>query len=467
MSFIDQQINFKISELEEMLAFINSTLLPNDLAPESLTMINGLEIFFKNFPQFASQHPAVYQKLQQALVKLQWVALPGLALKAVLSMFTEHFAAMFEIPSYDLGQKFEAKLVSYIHPQRDEIKDQVKTILLHNKEVLTDEGVIIGTHEQSGTVQNWLNDYNQRLGTNKVDGLQITNYIVEHLRDYSPEDRRRVEILVHFYERLKYSSIDEDGVEDAFCYVDPVDQKQKVFHHGVVEDPMADNHPITAQIEDFKRSGLWPDSESSPTNVATTPPTPHITKLGPPAFAEATAGKPALTISVSADKPPLPPPPAKNLAIQAEPTTDFHPALTPRPINLDKTKLNQTSNEMLDEYNKLPVALSTIQQQIRVILERLSQDPKVISKILSSPEKVKDQGFVVAALLLASQRGELAADKNPDQLAGFIREILEQKLHWTAADSAKLGIRVGAILGGQYRTLAFYDKVEKQFKWHE
>jgi hypothetical protein len=52
-----------------------------------------------------------------------------------------------------------------------------------------------------------------------------------------------------------------------------------------------------------------------------------------------------------------------------------------------------------------------------------------------------------------------------EDLQKFIRELLEQKLGWSEDDSAKLGIRIGNILGEPYQGWAWYNQESGKFEW--
>ena len=117
-------------------------------------------------------------------------------------------------------------------------------------------------------------------------------------------------------------------------------------------------------------------------------------------------------------------------------------------------------------FNTLPVPMEDAQSKMRDILSRKDSDPNLVSQILANPEKVRDKAFVVAALLLQIPNSKFQIP-NKDDLKRYIRDILEIKLGWSAEDSAKIGIRIGKILGEGYRDIAYYNKTARKFEWEK
>lgn len=132
--------------------------------------------------------------------------------------------------------------------------------------------------------------------------------------------------------------------------------------------------------------------------------------------------------------------------------------------------------ELVSAFNALPIPLSSIQSTVSILAERERSQPYIIGQILANPARVRDKAYVVGALLLQIRnpksppalpaKGERAGEiRNKDEVKSYIRGILEGALGWSEEDSAKLGIRIGNMLGSGYRGWAYYNKASRRFEW--
>src|SRR3989339_67444 len=381
-------------------------------------LLRQLEPYFLgNRTKIIDKYPDFYQQWEGILILLRWINLASSTEAVILDLMENHWLEQYTIPFFDPWEKFELKLLGYLPQERDEFKVRVRRALLRNSQIITQNGVMIGTIEQAGTVSNWLNDYNQKLGTDAVDNVQFAEYITtsQNTADLSSAERRIVESLLYFYEQLKYSSASPEGMEEEVPFEDD-DGHFKIFSHGQVYDVTAD--------KEMQKASVW----SRDTGLLGTTPEP-------------TSSMPSTT-GASIVQPTQPAPPVTEQIVAPKPTL---PTISPAAIRAS--------------YNTLPISIDDLNQKIADIIKRSVAQPQLAEQILHSIAQVKDPVYVVSALLLLASKQTLAQGRSPQEL--------QNDLHWNSEDSAKMGVRVGAMLGGDYRGMAYYNQSNGKFEWRE
>lgn len=355
--------------------------------------------------------PELYEEWAQIFPILEWITLNSLREEEIVNLVEKNWSDVYEIPNYDPIEKFKVKCLGMLHEDRDALKARARVALLRNSEAITESGIVRGTREVRGITRNWLMDYNEKLGTGEIDKLQFIQYLTnsQNTQDLNERDRARLETLFSFYEHLKRSSSSLEGMEEEIPFVDE-NGRLKVFHDGYIDDadiPEAEFRKITQEL---KEAGVWIEDQTEMSNA----------KL-----------------------------PMSNQAQVQEPP----------------------DQSILASYNTLPIPLDAIRAKTIELKERLAQSPHIVEQILSRPESVKDNAYVVAALVLQVnvmnaklQMSNVKSMSNVPMRA-FIRDILETKLDWSAEDSAKLGIRIGNLLGEPYKGWAVYNKTTQLFEW--
>jgi hypothetical protein len=411
-----------------------------------LTRIKPLFERHQNILQ--SRNPEFHQEWEDIFIKLEWIRLHTLPEKRILDLMENNFIVIYDIPYYDLPRKFKTRMFWKPLDERDDFKHQVQEALLRNNQVLTKEDIVAGTHEQDGRVGNWIGDYNDKLGTGPVDNVKFSNYIVnsQNTADLSEQSREKLKILLTFYEYLKYSSLSLAGAEENVAFVDARDHKLKILADGELIEAKP-NKWLERAFELLGRG-----------------------KSGKQGIEETKAESGRLEVIAK-------------------------PRVEPRLKSGRSLPLKSGRNSMLTAYSQLPIPLAQIREKVVDLQKRVEINPKILEQVLDNPGKVRDKAYVVAALLLAAKRGDLvslldrdlvrradqvtSADldrdmvRRADQVTSadqvttvqFIRDILEKNLGWSAEDSAKIGIRIGNILGGEHKGLAYYDKGEGVFRW--
>ncbi|MBI4359657.1 MAG: hypothetical protein HY564_01000 [Candidatus Jacksonbacteria bacterium] len=398
--------------------------------PEAKEFAEVLERVLAKHPEIEQTEPELFYRLQKDLILLKFVALTLISEKEALVLIEEYYADHHDIPYYDIWVKTRARLGGMIlFEERDELKKKIRDALLRNNQILTQNGVVFETKERKGTVRNWLLDYHRAVGTDIADSLQITQYInnSQNTADLSQEERYRIAVLVHYYERLKRSSFTIDGLEGTQIF-EGEDGHTYVLKDGELED-IDSNKELNKIIKELQEQGLWPKEDG------TEPRTPK-------AFG---AGSNADVVAVAQTQP------------------------------LDQS--------ILASYNTLPVPLDAIKAKTVELQGRIVREPQILEQILENQGSVKDKAYVVAALILRITNYELSPRSGPhtdsalrripfagritnkEKLKQWIRETLEDKLGWSDEDSAKLGIRIGNLLGEPFKGWAAYNKTTGRFEW--
>ncbi|HBH46762.1 MAG: hypothetical protein A2445_00010 [Candidatus Jacksonbacteria bacterium RIFOXYC2_FULL_44_29] len=433
-------------------------------------LLRQLEPYFLgNRTKIIDKYPDFYQQWEGILILLRWINLASSTEAVILDLMENHWLEQYTIPFFDPWEKFELKLLGYLPQERDEFKVRVRRALLRNSQIITQNGVMIGTIEQAGTVSNWLNDYNQKLGTDAVDNVQFAEYITtsQNTADLSSAERRIVESLLYFYEQLKYSSASPEGMEEEVPFEDD-DGHFKIFSHGQVYDVTADKEMQKASVwsRDTGLLGTTPEPTSSMPSttgasiVQPTQPAPSANVVSQPVSVPEPAKK------IIQSQPVFPPKivtpvPSKVVALQPVPPVTEQ-IVAPKP-----TMPTISPADIRASYNTLPISIDDLNQKIADIIKRSVAQPQLAEQILHSIAQVKDPVYVVSALLLLASKQTLAQGRSPQELQNYLRQVLEHDLHWNSEDSAKMGVRVGAMLGGDYRGMAYYNQSNGKFEWRE
>ena len=371
-------------------------------------LYRDLSHFIEDNQTFLAQDSQNLQETQKYLYVLEWIILPFLSDEQIDELVERRFV---EVLDYDLDiiNQLELKLLLFTVQQRDGLRSKLRRSLLRNKQILTQARVVLDTRERKGSIANWLLDYNNKLGSNEPAGsLDFSKYVTnsQNTLDLQPRDRERLIYLLHFYEVLKTNSVFARGLIESIPFQDK--NSLKLLVNGNIEDV------------DFNK---------------------ELRKI--------------LQESNKTERQELDSPKALQSVIQERQSSDKIHSTSP-------TGSSTPPNPILSAFNALPIPLAQIQAKMADLQARLSAQPKILEQILENPERVKDDAFVVAALLL-SIKYQVLSIKDKKGLQVFIRDLLEKKLGWSAEHSAKIGIRVANILGvGDW---AYYDKSEERFRW--
>ncbi len=190
------------------------------------------------------ESPDFKMAYEEMVLKAKFIALDRLKTEEIAELLQNNFSVLFELGDlfelgiYDLWAKVRAKLVAEpVYTERDEMRKKIREAILASEQILTKEGLILGGVKVKGTVKNWLTDYNHTVGSGKIETLQLAQYETNspNTKSLSAESRKRLDYLLKFYEKIKLSSLDYDGIEETMVF--NINDKPVIFKEGQITKP--------------------------------------------------------------------------------------------------------------------------------------------------------------------------------------------------------------------------------------
>lgn len=231
-------------------------IINEDKFREAYDLSKYLSSSLDGVKNFKDKNFDLYSEYKDLINKLRWVGLPIMIPDNVVKMFQYHFTVIFKIPEYDIWSKLRTVLLGIlVLNERDKFKKQLRDALIKNEEKITGQRLIMNNLKKDATVANWLADYNQTLGTGKINGLARTEYLVngQNVKNLTDEEKKKIKSLFDLYEKLKLSSQTFEGLENEI----PLDEDDAtgVIKEGVFE-PFKETEKqkqIWQMIQDFLR----------------------------------------------------------------------------------------------------------------------------------------------------------------------------------------------------------------------
>jgi len=206
-------------------------------------------------PKFLLETPAERPddqlEYQNVLVRAKFIALPLLREADIIDLLQSSFALAFELPNYDIWAKLKNKLISMpVFEERDVLRKKIREALLANDQVLTKENLVLDGKSVKGTVKNWLTDYHRTAGgAGEISALQLSQYLINspNTKNLSAESRSSLDYLLRFYEKLKISSAELQGVEEQIIF--NVEGELDIFKEGITERVGREEKETLKQLE--------------------------------------------------------------------------------------------------------------------------------------------------------------------------------------------------------------------------
>ncbi|MFH1890605.1 MAG: hypothetical protein ABIJ91_03520, partial [Candidatus Kuenenbacteria bacterium] len=214
--------NIKLLELYEK--HFKEVVAFSDEAKEADWFVKNVgPVILKNKKELGMYEDGLYNSYERLLILNKWISLSIRPDDDFIDLFKNCFTYIFQLSdNIEIWKKIKAKLQAILaFEDRDEIKAKIRKVLLANTEILTKKEIIFDNKKYSGTVGNWLQDYNRVVGTGKVDKLKKENYLInsDNIKGLDVGDRKRISFLINLYERLKLSSLTPEGLEDPVSVV--------------------------------------------------------------------------------------------------------------------------------------------------------------------------------------------------------------------------------------------------------
>lgn len=178
------------------------------------------------------------QQYVKARTLAQGACLRRLTDQEVAGILETEFAELLRNDDFLPVDELEAKLLTIVlHDERDEYRRKLREALRRNQETLTRGEIDFGDgRHTAGTIGNWIQYYNEQLGTEQVDTLRLTQFLTtsKEVAKTTEQERLLLKKLFALYEYLKLSSQTMFGLEENVPFIDD-DGQMKVLKKGRIE----------------------------------------------------------------------------------------------------------------------------------------------------------------------------------------------------------------------------------------
>lgn len=202
-----------------------------------------LETWYHGIQQAIQTSPTANQLqavLKKELAQMQYLSSVQLSEDEVPEIFTHSLAQGIQIQAedYDPWVMIRKRLGTIPHWLRNDYKSRWLKDLHQNSELLTSTPIVSAGAQVSGTVMNWLKDYDLAMGTlAPADALKKTNYLFKgaNVLKTSEAERVYVQHLIEIYEKLKQDSLNPDTMDESPLLLAEDDRFKRIID-GVMYD---------------------------------------------------------------------------------------------------------------------------------------------------------------------------------------------------------------------------------------
>lgn len=251
--------NKKINS-QEFIDSLNRTmsfLIINDEQGKAYELLKVLERRYLEQKNDFNDDIKTKEFFEDIIVKLKYIALPLLENEKIVEIIGNSFCVALYLEGYNLQQKWKNKMISILDlKERDELKEKCRKALFFNKERIT-------PNYTYKTISDWLKSYIERVGLDKVNALQKSQYLlgIKSDKKLSTADRAALLVLIDFYSDLNLSSLSPQGLEDEANFV--YDDKRYIFKKGFLEPVEKDKNFEENWSQFISLSGQSKESEAS------------------------------------------------------------------------------------------------------------------------------------------------------------------------------------------------------------
>lgn len=258
---IDEQISIFSIEIKEAIDRATEIVLAENDQKKAFELANLIEQKIRESNVDLANPSDLLDYYQLQIIILNFIAFPVLPNEENVNLIASSFIIIFDIDNFDIAEKMKWKLVNLDIDDRDEFKMEIKNALLKNKNIITKLAPI-------KTVEEWLRDYNVRVGTNIVDSLKRNQYFVDlrKIKELNNIDFFNLKVLFDFYESLKYSSSAPEGFEEEVPIV--IGGNKYIFKQGKLDPIESDDLvDVIKEIVDTENGGSVLDELNKPLSV--------------------------------------------------------------------------------------------------------------------------------------------------------------------------------------------------------
>jgi len=227
------ELNFRDTNVLKEIKRVLDEVVKFDLIFIARKIISALSKFLREDRPISAEIQAEYQDI---LARAKFIILPTLGDSEIEEIILSNFTMIFNLSDYDLWAKLKIKLMLIPEfKERDNLKKRIREALSLDEQILTEETVFLDNKKVRGTIKNWLADYRQSLGADKVDIVKLSQYLIgnQNTQSLSETSRKKLDYLLRFYEKLKISSFEIKGMEGVMIF--NMDGEIDIFEEGRTE----------------------------------------------------------------------------------------------------------------------------------------------------------------------------------------------------------------------------------------
>ena len=196
--------------------------------------------------------PELKQDYQDLIVRLNFSALPRLVYKDITFLFKGSLRQALIDPNIPILEHLKLSLIAINPWARDDFKQEILIALRDNKHILFKE-----QGKEDINIADCLRKYDQTLGTQPVEGIQLTEYLLQQFSKFKPDNQTVVKRLFDIYEYLKLTSKSPNAFKDDLTFVTDEGVIQEIQGNRLVNIRLPDRKKLTEEeLEDIKQNVL-------------------------------------------------------------------------------------------------------------------------------------------------------------------------------------------------------------------
>ncbi|MFA6146470.1 MAG: hypothetical protein WC697_04065 [Patescibacteria group bacterium] len=154
------------------------------------------------------------QQYDDLEIKLSFLTLSHLTTNEIVELFKNHFIQGLAIEDIDILEQLKRFLILYDPWTRDEPRKLILEAIKQNNEIL-----VVSSEKKELTVMGCLNDYNQILGTGRVNKVKQAEYFAEKFVGLEETKKELIKKIFGIYEYLKLTSKMPEAFEEDLIFM--------------------------------------------------------------------------------------------------------------------------------------------------------------------------------------------------------------------------------------------------------
>jgi len=196
--------------------------------------------------------PELKQDYQDLIIRLNFSALPRLVYKDIISLFKGSLRQALIDPNIPILEHLKLSLIAINPWARDDMKQELLIALRDNKHVLFKE-----QEKEKINVADCLKKYDQTLGTQPVEGIRLTEYLLQQFSKFKSEDQTAAKKLFDIYEYLKLTSKSRNAFKDDFTFITDEGVIQEIQDNRLINVRLPERKKLTdEELEEIRRNVL-------------------------------------------------------------------------------------------------------------------------------------------------------------------------------------------------------------------